>query len=218
MSKAQGLIVPIGEWVLRQACSEAVNWPPEIGIAVNLSPAQFKMRNLVQTVMSALAHSGLAADRLELVITESVMLVNGESTLEMLRHLRKLGVRICMDDFGTGYSSLTYLRSFPFDEIKIDRSFVHDLPFNADSKAIIRAVTGLGASLGMITTGEGVETQEELEYLKQEGCTEAQGYFFSKPIPARDIPRLLSKQLAATKAVTSQSERVGPEQWRLPAA
>ena len=159
LAEETGLIVPIGEWVLRQACSEAVNWPCQIGVSVNLSPAQFKMRNLVQTVMSALAQSGLAPQRLELEITESVMLVDGKSTLEILQQLRKLGVRICMDDFGTGYSSLNYLRSFALDKIKIDRSFVHDLAFNADSRAIIRAVIGLGASLGMVTTGEGVETQ-----------------------------------------------------------
>ena len=152
-------------------------------------------------VMSALAQSGLPAQRLELEITESVLLVDNESTLETLHQLRNLGVRISMDDFGTGYSSLSYLRSFPFDKIKIDRSFVHDLASNADSKAIIRAVTGLGSSLGITTTGEGVETQEELEYLKREGCTEAQGYFFSKPKPAREVLKLLSQQLVTIKAV-----------------
>ena len=122
-------------------------------------------------------------------------------TLRTLHQLRSLGVRIAMDDFGTGYSSLSYLRSFPFDKIKIDRSFVRNLASSADSKAIIRAVTGLGSSLGMTTTGEGVEFQEELEYLEQEGCTEAQGYFFSEPKPARDVLNLLSKQLETAKAV-----------------
>jgi EAL domain-containing protein (putative c-di-GMP-specific phosphodiesterase class I) len=201
LAEETALIVPIGEWVLRQACGEAMKWPSQIRIAVNLSPIQFKERNLPQTVMSALAHSGLPAKRLELEITESVLLVNDDSTLETLHQLRNLGVRISMDDFGTGYSSLSYLRSFPFDKIKIDQSFVHDLASNADSKAIIRAVTGLGSGLGMTTLGEGVETQEELEYLKREGCTEAQGYLFSKPRPAQDVFQLLSEQRLIAKAV-----------------
>ncbi len=201
LAEETALIVPIGEWVLRQACGEAVKWPSQINIAVNLSPAQFKMRNLPQMVMNALAQSGLPAQRLELEITESVLLVDNESTLETLHQLRNLGVRISMDDFGTGYSSLSYLRSFPFDKIKIDRSFVHNLAAQADSKAIIRAVAGLGTSLGMTTTGEGVETQEELEYLKGQGCTEAQGYFFSKPRPADEIRKLLSKSRVTAKAV-----------------
>ena len=153
------LIVPIGEWVLRQACQEAMKWPSDIGVAVNISSVQFKTGNLTQIVTNALARSGLTAQRLELEITESVLLLNNDATLATLHQLQGLGVRISMDDFGTGYSSLSYLRSFPFDKIKIDRSFVHDLSSNEDSMAIIRAVTGLGASLGMATTGEGVETQ-----------------------------------------------------------
>jgi EAL domain-containing protein (putative c-di-GMP-specific phosphodiesterase class I) len=201
LAEETALIIPIGEWVLRQACAEAIKWPSHISIAVNLSPAQFKMGNLSQMVTSALAQSGLPAPRLELEITESVLLVDNEFTLATLHQLRNLGVRISMDDFGTGYSSLSYLRSFPFDKIKIDRSFVHDLASNADSKAIIRAVTGLGSSLGITTTAEGVETKEELEHLKREGCTEAQGYFFSKPRPAGEIFQLLSRQRMAVKAV-----------------
>jgi EAL domain-containing protein (putative c-di-GMP-specific phosphodiesterase class I) len=189
--------VPIGEWVLRRACEEAAQWPADIGLAVNLSPVQFKNPNLSQLVMSALASSGLESRRLELEITESVLLFNSEATLATLHRLRALGVRISMDDFGTGYSSLSYLRSFPFDKIKIDRSFVHDLTSNPDSMAIIRAVTGLGASLGMTTTGEGVETQAELDYLKSEGCTEAQGYFFSRPKPASEVFSLLRRQQTA---------------------
>ena len=195
------LIVPIGEWVLHQACLEAAKWPSHIRIAVNVSSVQFKSRNLTLVVTAALARSGLAAQRLEVEITESVLLSNTESTLATLHQLRALGVRISMDDFGTGYSSLSYLRSFPFDKIKIDRSFVHDLASDADSMAIIRAVTGLGNSLGMATTGEGVETQEELDYLKREGCTEAQGYFFSKPKPASEVYKMLSHQAAEAKAV-----------------
>ena len=201
LAEETALIVPIGEWVLRQACGEAVKWPSQIRIAVNLSPIQFKERNLPQTVMSALAHSGLPATRLELEITESVLLMDDGATVETLYHMHRLGVRISMDDFGTGYSSLSYLRSFPFDKIKIDQSFVHDIASKADSKAIIRAVMGLGSGLGMTTLGEGVETQEELEYLKREGCTEAQGYFFSRPRPAQDVLQLLSEQRVIAKAV-----------------
>lgn len=201
LAEETGLIVPIGEWVLRQACSEAAKWPSDVSLAVNLSPAQFKMRNLSQTVISALAQSSMPASRLELEITESVLLVDNAATLETLHQLRNLGVRISMDDFGTGYSSLSYLRSFPFDKIKIDQSFVRNLATNSDSQAIVRAVTGLGNSLGMRTTGEGVETQEECDYLKLQGCTEAQGYFFGKPKPVSEVLNLLSRQRGSAKAV-----------------
>jgi len=201
LAEETALIVPIGEWVLRQACAEAAKWPSHISIAVNLSPAQFKTGNITQTVINALAHSGLPAGRLELEITESVLLLNSESTLNTLHQLRAMGVRISMDDFGTGYSSLSYLRSFPFDKIKIDRSFVHNLSSNENSMAIIRAVTGLGNSLGMTTTGEGVETSEELDYLRREGCTEAQGYFFSEARPAKEVYALLAAQAVTAKAV-----------------
>ena len=200
LAEETALIVPIGEWVLRQACTEAMKWPGDIKVAVNLSPAQFKMRNLSQVVISALTRSGLPAQRLELEITESVLLLSNESTLKTLHQLRSFGVRISMDDFGTGYSSLSYLRSFPFDKIKIDQSFVRDLATNAESKAIVRAVTALGNGLGMMTTGEGVETREEFEYLKQEGCTEAQGYFISKPRPAGEVLKMLSEQRVAVEA------------------
>jgi len=201
LAEETGLIVPIGEWVLRSACAEAAKWPKEIRVAINLSPIQFKMRNVCQAVVSALAHSGLEARRLELEITESVLLLDNVSTLETLHQLRSLGVRISMDDFGTGYSSLSYLRSFPFDKIKIDRSFVHDLERNEDSKAIVRAVTGLGASLRMSTTGEGAETRAQVDCLRMEGCTEAQGYFFSKPKPASEVFRMLAERSAALSAV-----------------
>jgi diguanylate cyclase (GGDEF)-like protein len=201
LAEETALIVPIGEWVLGQACEEAAKWPKAVRVAVNLSPVQFKTQGLCQTVVNALARSGLAGDRLQLEITESVLLLNNESTLDTLHQLRALGVSISMDDFGTGYSSLSYLRSFPFDKIKIDRSFVHDLPSNKESRAIIRAVVGLGSSLGMSTTAEGVETREELDYMKRQGCSEAQGYFFSKPCPAEGVFTLLAKQAAQTKAV-----------------
>jgi diguanylate cyclase (GGDEF)-like protein len=201
LAEETALIVPIGEWVLRTACEEAAKWPSHISIAVNLSPAQFKANRITQTVINALARSGLSAGRLELEITESVLLFHNESTLATLHQLRAIGVQISMDDFGTGYSSLSYLRSFPFDKIKIDRSFVHDLSSNDDSMAIIRAVTGLGNSLGMKITGEGVETREELDYLRREGCTEAQGYLFSKPRPAKEVYELLGAQAQNAKAV-----------------
>ena len=188
-----GLIVPIGEWVLRKACHEAADWPDGIKVAVNLSPAQFKSRGLALAVTSALAQSGLSARRLELEITESVLLLESESTLSTLHQLRDLGVRISMDDFGTGYSSLSYLRSFPFDKIKIDRSFVHDLTERADSIAIVRAVSGLGRNLGMATTAEGVETEEQLGRLRGEGCTEVQGYLFSRPLPAPQVLGIIAK-------------------------
>ena len=186
-----GLITPIGEWVLHQACAEAVRWPEHIRVAVNLSPAQFKSRNLVQTVIFALASSGLAPQRLELEITETVLLRENDTNIATLHQLRSLGVRIALDDFGTGYSSLSYLRSFPFDKIKIDRSFVKELPDNPDCRAIIRAVTELASGLGMTTTAEGVETPQQLEQLVADGCTEAQGYLFGMPLPTAEIREVL---------------------------
>ncbi|MFL5048519.1 MAG: putative bifunctional diguanylate cyclase/phosphodiesterase, partial [Xanthobacteraceae bacterium] len=195
-----GLIQAIGEWVLRQACAEAASWPDDIRIAINLSAAQFKTRNLVQTVVHALAASGLPAGRLELEVTESILLHDSETILSTLHQLHELGVRISMDDFGTGYSSLSYLRSFPFDTIKIDRTFVEELPERSDCAAIVRAVAGLGDSLGMLTTAEGVETEDQLARLQAEGCEEVQGYLFSRPVPAKALPGLipsLNAQLAA---------------------
>jgi diguanylate cyclase (GGDEF)-like protein len=198
-AEESALIVPIGEWVLRAACAEAAKWPSEVRLAVNLSPVQFRTPNLYEFVTDALSHSGLAADRLELEITESALLSNHDSTV--LRQLRALGVRIAMDDFGTGHSSLSYLRSFPFDKIKIDRSFVHDLSSKKDCRAIISAVTQLAISLGIETTAEGVETQEELDYLKRSGCTEGQGHFFSKARPAKDVYAMITAAEKQAKAV-----------------
>ena len=162
VAEETGLIVPIGEWVLTTACAEAARWPKDVTIAVNLSPAQFKSRNLVQAVKNALANSDLPARRLELEITELVLLQESDGAFVILHQLRDLGIRIAMDDFGTGYSSLGYLRSFPFDKIKIDKSFIQDLPGKEDSVAIVRAVVGLSSSLGITTTAEGVETKEQL--------------------------------------------------------
>ncbi|WGS23289.1 MULTISPECIES: EAL domain-containing protein [unclassified Bradyrhizobium] len=187
-----GLIVALGEWVLREACSEATKWPADVKVAVNLSPVQFRSRNLVQAVISALAHSGLSARRLELEITESVFLAETEANLAILHQLRELGVSISMDDFGTGYSSLSYLRSFPFDKIKIDRSFVKDLARRSDCLAIVRAISGLGRSLKITTTAEGVETIDQLDWLRAEGCNEVQGFLFSAARPASEIGALLT--------------------------
>jgi diguanylate cyclase (GGDEF)-like protein/PAS domain S-box-containing protein len=188
-----GLIVALGEWVLREACSEAVKWPEEVKVAVNLSPVQFRSRNLVQVVISALAQSGLSPKRLELEITETVFLAETETNLATLHQLRELGVSISMDDFGTGYSSLSYLRSFPFDKIKIDRSFVKDLAKRSDCVAIVRAISGLGRSLNITTTAEGVETVDQLDWLRAEGCNEVQGFLFSAAKPAAEIEQLLSR-------------------------
>jgi diguanylate cyclase (GGDEF)-like protein/PAS domain S-box-containing protein len=187
-------ILPIGEWALRLACKDAATWPGAIGVTVNLSPLQFRERDLCETVIDALARSGLAADRLELEITETALLRNQESTLASVRRLRALGVRIAMDDFGTGHSSLRTLRNFPFDRIKIDECFVNDLLSKPDSRAIIQAVAQMASDLGLKTTAEGVETQGELDYLRRVGCTEAQGYLFSKAVPAREVYALLGQQ------------------------
>jgi diguanylate cyclase (GGDEF)-like protein/PAS domain S-box-containing protein len=187
-----GLIVALGEWVLREACTAAVKWPADVKVAVNLSPVQFRSRNLVQVVISALAHSGLSPRRLELEITESLFLAETEANLAILHQLRELGVSISMDDFGTGYSSLSYLRSFPFDKIKIDRSFVKDLAERSDCVAIVRAISGLGRSLNITTTAEGVETVDQLDWLRAEGCNEVQGFLFSAARPASEIGELLS--------------------------
>ena len=187
-----GLIVPIGEWVVRTACTEAARWPDGLSVAVNLSPAQFKSKKLVQVVASALSSSGLAPGRLELEITEGVLLQENEANLTTLHTLRGLGLRISMDDFGTGYSSLSYLRSFPFDKIKIDRSFISGEGSQIDSMAIVRAIASLGASFGMTTVAEGVETPEQMSRIRHEGCTDVQGYLISRPISAADIRTLFA--------------------------
>jgi diguanylate cyclase (GGDEF)-like protein len=187
LAEETGLIVPIGEWVVRQACKDATAWPEHVRVAVNISPVQFKTTSLVPTITSALAWSGLPASRLELEITESVLLQDTEATFATLHQLRALGVHVSMDDFGTGYSSLSYLQRFPFDKIKIDQSFVRDMGNNKQSLAIIQAVTNLGATLGMATTAEGVETRDQLDQLRAHGCTEVQGYYFSKPKPIEEI-------------------------------
>ncbi|MGA8903264.1 putative bifunctional diguanylate cyclase/phosphodiesterase [Bradyrhizobium sp.] len=193
VAEDMGLIVQLGEWALRRACMEAMEWPDDIRVSVNLSSLQFAKGSLVSTVVSALASSGLPATRLELEITESVLLEKSDRNIAILNQLRELGVRISMDDFGTGYSSIGYLRSFPFDKIKIDQSFVRDLLVDEGSLAIVRAIAGLGVSFGMTTTAEGVETEEQMRCLNLEGCVEVQGYLYSKPVPTSEIADVLAK-------------------------
>ncbi len=201
LSEEIGLIIPLGEWVIRQACADASQWPSNVKVAVNVSPVQFKSGNLVSIVMSALAGSGIEPNRLEVEITESVLLLDSDSTLNTLHQLRSLGVRIAMDDFGTGYSSLSYLRSFPFDKIKIDGSFIKDLDDSEDAAAIVRAVAGLGASLGMTTTAECVETEEQMNKVAAEGYGEIQGFLFSPPRPASEVadffPEMIKQPMAS---------------------
>ncbi len=187
LAEGTGLIVPLGEWALQQACADATQWPADVKLAVNLSPVQFGKGNIVETVACALAKSGLPASRLELEITESVLLCNSELYISKLHQIKDLGVSIVLDDFGTGYSSMSYLRMFPFDKIKIDRSFVAEISTRSDCAAIVCAVTGLARSLNMITTAEGVETVEQFKLLRAAGCGQMQGYLFGRPCSVSDL-------------------------------
>ncbi|MBN8970210.1 MAG: EAL domain-containing protein [Rhizobiales bacterium] len=196
VAEETGLINPIGNLMLRRACMDAASWPGDARVAVNLSPLQFRVGNLLAMVMDALKQSGLPPRRLELEITETLLLEKSDHVLATLHALRALGVRISMDDFGTGYSSLSYLRSFPFDKIKIDRSFVSDLAANHEAHAIVRSIISLGMSLGVTITAEGVETEAELGCLRAEGCHEAQGFLFSRARPNAEIVQLLAAQHA----------------------
>jgi EAL domain-containing protein (putative c-di-GMP-specific phosphodiesterase class I) len=187
LAEETGFIVRIGEWVLREACRTAATWPKHLMIAVNLSPVQFRNDGLVQLVTSALASSGLAPNRLEIEITETVLLADSSTTLAILFQLKHLGVHVAMDDFGTGYSSLSYLQKFPFDKIKIDRSFINELPNGGTALNIVRAVASLANGMGIETTAEGIETQQQLDMIRNEGYTQIQGFFISKPLPASEI-------------------------------
>jgi diguanylate cyclase (GGDEF)-like protein len=210
VAEEMGLIKAIGAWVLEQACGEAATWPDHVKIAVNLSPVQFSAGNVVEIVSRALAVSGLQANRLELEITESLLLQDTGAVLETLHQLRKLGTRIAMDDFGTGYSSLSYLQRFPFDKIKIDQTFIRQLSDKSDSTAIVRAVIGLGKSLGIAILAEGVETAEQLAILQAEGCWVVQGYLFSPPRPASDAPELI-RSIGADQAIPARrSDKARP--------
>ncbi len=199
LAEETGLILPLGEWILRTSCRQAMDWP-ELFVAINLSPMQFRHQNLVELVRTILHETGLPPSRLELEITEGVLLQDTELAVAVLDGLKETGVRIAMDDFGTGYSSLSYLQRFDFDKIKLDQSFVRALGNTANSLAIVRTVLGLGKSLGIKTTAEGVETQAQLEFLRLEGCDQMQGYFFSKPVPADAVRALVSAPAAPGSA------------------
>jgi diguanylate cyclase (GGDEF)-like protein len=191
IAEESGLIITIGEWALRTACVEAAGWPENIEISVNLSPAQFKGTPLFSTVQDALATAGLAPGRLKLEITESVLMQNSDETLGLLHQLQAQGIRIALDDFGTGFSSLSYLRSFPFDRIKIDRSFIGHIDTSDGSSLIVGAIVTLAQGLGMTTVAEGVETVEQLEKVREQGCAMVQGYLFGYPHPASEVPALI---------------------------
>ena len=202
LAEETGLIAPIGEWVLRTACSEAATWPEDVKVAVNLSSLQFNQNDLVRLVSDALCASGLGSKRLELEITKSVLLENTDRTLATLHKLRALGVRISMDDFGTGYSSLSNLRIFPFDKIKVDQSFIQGLGSEETCLTIVQAIAALGVGLGMTTTAEGVETCDQLEWVRMLGIVEVQGNQLGLPGPACDIPSMLAK-IAKEKRVAA---------------
>jgi EAL domain-containing protein (putative c-di-GMP-specific phosphodiesterase class I) len=201
IAEETGLINQLGEWVLATACAEAAAWPGDIRLAVNVSPVQFKSGTLALKIVAALAASGLPASRLELEITEAVLIRDDEAALAILHQLRKIGVRIALDDFGTGYSSLSYLQRFPFDKIKIDRCFVNDITEPGGSSGIVQAVVNIAAERHMTTTAEGVETQQQMELLRALGCGEMQGYLFSPAKPAADIRQSLFSRSARHEAV-----------------
>jgi len=202
LAEETGLIGALGEWVLHRACREAAGWPGGVSVAVNLSPIQFRKGEVLRQVREALAESGLCPTRLDLEITEGTLMDNTEEVLSVLHALRAIGVRISMDDFGTGYSSLSYLQKFPFDKIKIDGSFIRGMGAGSESAAIVRAIAGLGASLGLRTTAEGVETAEQVLRLAAEGCSEFQGYHFSRPLSAADAAAFLAASAAETNQGT----------------
>jgi EAL domain-containing protein (putative c-di-GMP-specific phosphodiesterase class I) len=197
IAEETGLINRLGEWVLTTACAEAATWPDDIKLAVNVSPVQFRSGTLALKVVAALAASDLAANRLELEITEAVLIRDDDAALAILHQLRSIGVRIALDDFGTGYSSLSYLQRFPFDKIKIDRCFVTDIGDPQGSSSIVQAVVNIAAARHMTTTAEGVETEQQRELLRALGCSEMQGYLFSPPKPAADIKPLLFSHRSA---------------------
>ena len=192
LAEETGLIVPIGRWVLEQACRDALSWPAHVPVAVNVSAVQFARGSVLPDVLAALAATGLPPRRLELEVTESSMIKDAASALSVLHTLREKGVRVALDDFGTGYSSLSHLRSFPFDHLKIDRSFVRDAPERPDLRAIIRGATVLASGMQMQTTAEGVETKEQMRIVRALGCNSAQGYLFSRPVAAEQIPGLIA--------------------------
>lgn len=205
IAEESGLIVELGEWVLREACREAASWPKALGVAVNLSPIQFRRGDLAALVHAVLLESGLAPRRLELEITEGVLMQDSSRSLTILRHLKAMGVTISMDDFGTGYSSLSYLQSFPFDKLKIDQSFIAQVETREQSAAIVRAVIGLGRGLNMPVIAEGVETAAQLDFLAKEQCNEIQGYLFGRPAPIDDYAHLVGRAPVTQVAVAQEA-------------
>ena len=199
LAEETGLIVPIGKWVLRSACHEAVRWQDDIRVAVNLSPRQLGDASLITDIADILAESGLAAHRLELEITESFALQQSGSAISVVTALKKLGVQIALDDFGTGYSSFSHLRQLPFDNIKLDRSFVEGLPDHGGADAIVRAVSHLGTSFRAVTTAEGVETKDQLDFVRREGFGQIQGYLVSRPVPAFLVPEMIAREATGHK-------------------
>jgi EAL domain-containing protein (putative c-di-GMP-specific phosphodiesterase class I) len=197
IAEESGLIITLDEWVLREACREAASWPQPLSIAVNISPIQFRHGDLPRLIHSILLETGLTPARLELEITESVFIDDFSRAISILNRLKSLGARIAMDDFGTGYSSLCYLHSFPFDKIKIDQSFIGDLEHNHHSRAIVRAVIGLGRSLDLLILAEGVETEAQHAFLVHEGCDKVQGYLTGRPLPIADYDELVGRQTRA---------------------
>jgi predicted signal transduction protein with EAL and GGDEF domain len=201
VAEETGLIIAIGEWALNRACVEAATWPHGVKVAVNLSPVQFRDRGLALQVVSALAKSGLPAQRVELEVTERLLLEDNDRTLETMQQLKNLGVSLSLDDFGTGYSSLNYLRKFPFDKIKIDQTFICDLGDERDARAIIGAVASLGAGLDKIVVAEGIETEEQLKLVTSQGCHEGQGYLFGRPMSGSAIRARLEAPATAAQRV-----------------
>lgn len=208
LAEESGLIVPIGAWVIEQACHEAAAWSGAHRVAVNISPVQFRSRDLPKVILSALTGSGLAPSRLEVEVTETVLIDDANAALDILRQIRALGVRIALDDFGTGYSSLSYLRRFPFDKIKIDRSFVQELHARHDSQVIVRAIRDMARGLGMTVTAEGVETIEQANRLRETGCEELQGFLYSRPMPAKDLDLRAAENPSSYRGSEATSEEL----------
>ena len=200
VAEQTGMIVELGAWAMRAACRQAATWPSNCRVAVNVSSIQFKSSDLLATVQTVLAETGLAANRLELEITETTLLQDCEANLRTLGELRRLGVKITLDDFGTGYSSLAYLRTMPLNGIKIDRSFIKDLTTSAEARVIIKSITEIAQTLGMTTTAEGIETEAQLASVRALGCREAQGFLFSQPVPFNEIAGLLQRSPVRTLA------------------
>jgi diguanylate cyclase (GGDEF)-like protein len=200
LAEESGLFIPIGEWILREACREAASWPKPLGVAVNISPIQFRHGDLPGLVLAVLMETGLAANRLELEITEGVLVEDFSRAVAILTRLKSLGIRIAMDDFGTGYSSLSYLQAFPFDKIKIDQSFISDVGANPQSAAIVRAVIGLARGLKLPVLAEGVEYEDQLAFLAKEGCDEVQGYFVGRPFPIEHYAEMIGREGSGERA------------------